>query len=168
MKGFATGNESALQEAMSLHGTALLSFLYRCTGDRAGSDDLYQETWLRAYRNRRGYDASRPLRNWLYAIALNLVRTQRRKGARRREVEREARPLAADSAGAPAPEEIREFLNRLPDDQRETFVLREMQGLTYEEIAEVTGRPVGTLKSQMFHAIRKLRSMLEPLWTAPK
>jgi RNA polymerase sigma-70 factor (ECF subfamily) len=65
-------------------------------------------------------------------------------------------------------EEVRALLDRLPEEQREVFLLREFQGLNYDQIAEITQRPIGTLKSQMFHAVQKLKKIVEPLWTARK
>lgn len=169
MNAFVTGDEQGLKEAMAEHGPALLSFIHRCVPDSATADDLYQETWIRAYGARRSYDPGRPLRTWLYGIALNVVRTNLRRSRRQKEVESE-RPRPEGPAADPefSPEEVRAFLDLLPEEQREVFLLREFQGLNYDQIAEITQRPVGTLKSQMFLAVRKLRTIMEPLWTARK
>jgi len=169
MNAFATADEGVLKDAMAEHGSALLSFIYRCVPDPAGADDLYQETWIRAYASRGRYDSSRPLRTWLYAIALNAIRTHLRKTRRQAEAETErARTVPSPADAEFSPSEIRAFLDRLPEEQREVFLLREFQGLSYDQIADVTQRPVGTLKSQMFHAVQKLKKIVEPLWTARK
>jgi len=169
MQSFTAADEDVLKDAMAEHGPALLSFIYRCIPDPATADDLYQETWIRAYDSRRRYDPARPLRTWLYAIALNAVRTHVRRSRRQTEAEA-ARAIPGIPAPDPefSPAEIRAFLDRIPEEQREVFLLREFQGLTYEQIADVTQRPVGTLKSQMFHAVQKLKKIVEPLWTARK
>lgn len=169
MNAFVTADERTLQDAMAEHGPALLSFIHRCIPDPATADDLYQDTWIRAYASRRRYDPARPLRTWLYAIALNLVRTHVHRSRRQAEAETErARTLPSEPEAPFSPAEIRAFLVRLPEEQREVFLLREFQGLSYDQIAEVTQRPVGTLKSQMFHAVQKLKRIVEPLWTARK
>lgn len=169
MNAFVGADEQVLKEAMAEHGPALLSFLHRCVPDAATADDLYQETWIRAYGARRSYDPSRPLRTWLYSIALNLVRTHVRRSRRQTEAESERVRREGPSADPEfSPEEVRAFVDRLPEEQREVFLLREFQGLSYDQIAEVTRRPVGTLKSQMFHAVQKLKKIVEPLWTARK
>jgi RNA polymerase sigma factor (sigma-70 family) len=82
MNTFVTGDDQGLKDAMAEHGPALLSFIYRCIPDAATADDLYQETWIRAYGARRSYDPARPLRTWLYGIALNAVRTHLRRSRR--------------------------------------------------------------------------------------
>lgn len=169
MNTFVTGDDQGLKDAMAEHGPALLSFIYRCIPDAATADDLYQETWIRAYGARRSYDPARPLRTWLYGIALNAVRTYLRRTRRQKEAESE-RPRPEGSVADPefSPEEVRALLDRLPEEQREVFLLREFQGLNYDQIAEITQRPIGTLKSQMFHAVQKLKKIVEPLWIARK
>lgn len=169
MRSFVSGDEAVLRAAMSEHGPSILSFIYRCIPETATAEDLYQETWIRAFNSRQSYDPERPLRNWLYSIALNTVRAHIRRRQRQTEAEtRNAQPETPSAEREFSPSEVRALLDRLPDEQREVFLLREFQGLSYEQIAEVTQRPIGTLKSQMFHAVQKLKKIVEPLWTAPK
>jgi RNA polymerase sigma-70 factor (ECF subfamily) len=169
MQSFVSGDEAVLREAMSEHGPSILSFIYRCIPEPSTAEDLYQETWIRAFNSRHRYDPDRPLRNWLYSIALNAVRAHIRRRQRQTEAEtRSARPEVPSAEREVSSTELRALLDRLPGEQREVFLLREFQGLSYEQIAEITQRPIGTLKSQMFHAVQKLKKIVEPLWTAPK
>jgi RNA polymerase sigma-70 factor (ECF subfamily) len=169
VKAFITADEEVLRQAMSEHGPSILSFISRSIPESATAEDLYQETWIRAYHSRHTYDPERPLRTWLYSIALNAVRTHVRRRRRQTEAETQsARPETPATQRDVASTDVRMLLDRLPEEQREVFLLREFQGLSYDQIALVTQRPVGTLKSQMFHAVQKLKRIVEPLWTAPK
>ncbi|MFP5332139.1 MAG: RNA polymerase sigma factor [Acidimicrobiia bacterium] len=141
----------------------LYSGLLRMHG--AEAEDLAQETLIRAYRALRGYDADRiralRLRPWLWTIALNLGRNHARDQARRpRPVELEDRHPVSD----PEPHDSvvwDGWLRRLPPAQRRAVVLRHVVDLSYADIAEITGRPEGTVKADVSRGLTKLRSIVE-------
>lgn len=175
---FVEGDREALAELVRRYERPLFSYLVRMLGQSAAAEDAFQEVCLRLVQGADTYDASRLVRPWLYAIATNVCR---RQGARRKR--RRAIPLdsAADEeepgsalelrADIVSPVEVaerrelaqlvREAVEALTEHQREVFVLYQYQGLKYVEIARAVGRPLGTVKSDMFYALRTLRRRLE-------
>ena len=149
------------REAQGLYG-----FLAYRTGDRALAEDLLADTFERALRSRRGFDRRRGSeRNWLYAIALNLLRDHARRAATEdRAVERvrSGAPLAAGS-GAEAVErrdELQRALATLADEEREAIALRFGAELTVPEMAQVLSLPLTTVEGRVYRALRKLRQAL--------
>lgn len=141
----------------------LYSALRRLHG--ADGEDLTQETLIRAYRALHGYDAERirslRLRGWIWTIALNLGRNHARDRARRPTlVELEDRHPAWDEEPADGAAWDRR-LGRLTGPQRQAIVLRHVVGLGYDEIADATGRPEGTVKADVHRGLARLRTMME-------
>lgn len=141
------------------HGPALLRYLQGAFGYAANAEDLLQETFLRAVAGRRKVQAAVSARAWLFGIArhvgLDALR-RRRPGA----------ALPADLA-APAVIEsdaridrMRQAVQRLPEEQRQTLELRLVGELSYEEIGSVLEIPVGTVRSRLHGAVRRLREIL--------
>jgi len=133
-------------------------------GDHAAAEDLVVETFLRLHRHRHHFRQGTSLRPWIYTIARNLARN-RRRGERLWALV----PLAAlDRSEATEAHTHRDELERrvtaafatLPSAQREACSLRLLAELTLEEIAQVTGVSVGTVKSRVFYGLRKLRVLL--------
>ena len=175
---FVAGDREALGELVRRYERPLFSYLVRMLGQSAAAEDAFQEVCLRLVRGADTYDASRSVRPWLYAIATNVCR---RQGARRKR--RRAVPLdsPADEEGPGSALElradivspvevaerrelaqlVREAVEALTEHQQEVFVLYQYQGLKYVEIARAVGRPLGTVKSDMFYALRTLRRRLE-------
>jgi len=129
------------------------------------AEDLTQETFIRAYRALEGYDRKRieelRLSGWIWTIALNLSRNSARDRARR------PTPVPLEDIHPvhdPEPPDSLAWdqrLARLPAPQRTAVVLRHVGGLSTEEIAEATGRPVGTVKTDIHRGLGKLRSIME-------
>lgn len=142
----------------------LYSGLRRLAGPH-DAEDLTQETLIRAFRALEGYDAERirslELRGWIWTIALNLGRNHARDRARRpTPVELEDRHPIED----PDPVDSAAWdrrLARLSATQRRAVVLRHVVGLDYDEIAAATGRPAGTVKSDVHRGLTHLRRLLE-------
>lgn len=172
------GDHEALVELLRRYEQPLFGYLVRMLGDADSAEDAYQEVCLRLLRGADTYDPARPVRPWLYAVATNVCRRQgARRGARRAlsltpaggEDSTEAPTELPAHGPGPAEEAerrelaelVREAVERLPQHQREVFVLYQYQGLKYHEIARVVGRPLGTVKSDMFYALRTLRARLE-------
>ncbi len=141
----------------------LYSGLRRLHGDAA--EDLAQETFIRAYRALRGYDPDRIRRlrldGWIWTIALNLGRNHARDRARR------PTPMPLDDrhgVSDPEPVDLAAWDRRLaalPPPQRRAVVLRHVVGLSYPQIAEVTGRPEGTVKADVHRGLARLRRILQ-------
>lgn len=151
---------------------AIVSFLFRFVGDYRTAEDLAQEAFLRVYRKLADYNSSAKFSTWLYTIASNLA-----KDEFKRRVRHPAKSLdwqsgagadttrnvpTAMEAGGPSPEESMEqdetrqqvgrALDLLKEDDREILVLKDVQGLAYEEIAEILRLPMGTVKSRISRA----------------
>ncbi|MDQ1712587.1 MAG: hypothetical protein QOE45_2037 [Frankiaceae bacterium] len=148
-------------EVVRAHGDAVYGFvLRRVGGARALAEDLTQEVFLRAWRGRRTFREETSMRGWLCAIAANAVRDHAR-AQRRRPAEAPAPEffdvpdLGADTAST-ALADLRTALAALPARQREMFLLRERDGLSYADIAAVLDCPVGTVMSGLSRARARL------------
>ena len=139
-------------------GPALLAYLSRVCGDKHAAEDLLQETFCHAARRiERVVEAISP-RAWLFTIARNLAATARRQ----------RHTAVALSSAWPAPQNaddaeldsMRQAIAKLPDAMREALELRLRAELSYEEIAAVLEIPVGTVRSRLHHAVRRLRDAL--------
>lgn len=136
----------------------------------ADREDAVQETFLRALDGIDGYDPERPFSPWLYQIARNVARAELEARERRPDAEL---PEGGGEAGTPGPEEeldraeirrrVDEAAAGLPERQRMTFRLMDVEGWTAGEVAEMTGLARGTVRSHLHHARRKLRGELAPL-----
>jgi RNA polymerase sigma-70 factor (ECF subfamily) len=151
--------------------TAEIPYLRRfargLTGDVALADDLAQDCLERALAKEHLYDPARPLRAWLYAILRNLhVSGLRRKG--RAGVVKNVDDLAPEEEAVAGEQEdhaavrsIAEALDRLPHLHREVVLLVALEDMSYREVAEIIGAPVGTVMSRLSRARSALRTMLE-------
>lgn len=141
-------------------------------GNPWDADDLAQETFLVLTRQGNAFQGRSSVYTWLYGILLNLERRERRRlGLKRRKLRvLWDRETIGDhtTPGADAPVEVAEWkkslwarVAQLPEGQRQSLVLRFSEGLKYEEIAEVLGCPLGTVKSRIFHGLAGLRRILQ-------
>ncbi|WP_029350655.1 sigma-70 family RNA polymerase sigma factor [Bosea sp. 117] len=142
----------------------LRAFAISLSGSVDRADDLVQETLLRAFANIASFRPGTNLSAWLFTILRNLFRSEYRK--RRREVPDSDGLFAATLATNPDQtthldfEDFRAALDRLPADQREALVLVGASGFSYEETAEICNCAVGTIKSRVNRARRRLGEML--------
>jgi len=152
----------------------LLRYLVYLAGTRELAEDLFQETWIRVVERGHQYDGRHEFITWLYAVARNLTIDYLRK---QRPVSLDG--LMEDEGNAPAEpadtrplawevvaqheqaERISTALLGIPVDYRETVLLRFQEGLALEEIATVTGAPVGTVKSRLYRGLNLLMSRLK-------
>jgi RNA polymerase sigma-70 factor, ECF subfamily len=159
------------EQIMQGHQREILRYLLRVSGNGADAADLFQETWLRAYRAYPRLEPESEVRPWLYAIAVNLCRNRARDGARR------ARVIVAVDEKNPSPDRLgkahrgfsenegyaavrmRELIASLPPKQREALHLRCFAGLDYEEMAAAMDCSEQSARANVSHAIRKIRSM---------
>lgn len=177
MRAFALGDAGAFRELFERHSNATLAFLASCTANREVAEDLLQETFSRVFRHRedwrsgiRGGDGD-SFRAWLFAIARNLARdASRRALVRRRVVEQPEKVVPTPEPAAPPDEEadrtriarlIEGALAKLPDAQREAFVMVRLQELSYEEVAAACGTTVAAAKMRVARATAALAEILE-------
>src|SRR5690606_14516434 len=153
---FLEGERRAFTVLVERYNGRLVNFVYRTTGDRERAEDLVQETFIRVYRHIHRFDQSKKFSTWVYTIASNLAKNELRNRSRnplvlfqamRRTWDADQRPLEwEDNTYRPddlfRKRHLRQMVEaavaKLPDHHRTVFVLREMEGKTYEEIAEIT------------------------------
>jgi RNA polymerase sigma-70 factor (ECF subfamily) len=171
---FRGGNLSAFDTLVQRWERKIQGAVYRIMGSGEDARDLTQETFLRAYRGLPSFKSEARFSSWLYQIALNLCRDRlrQRRGktlmsiddlepATAARIERteataqelvEARDLARVVASA---------MSELPEEQREVIVLKEYQGLTFQEIADTLAVPVSTVKTRLYRGLVQMRERLE-------
>ena len=181
MSQFQMGTVEAFDILVGRYHDPLTNYIYRFLGDVKECEDLLQETFLRVYRNRHSYRRIAKFSTWLYTIAGNLARSEYRKRKRRRlyslqsvnrdeeeyEVEIPDETFMADKGaeGSIQDKYIQDALAQIPEEFREVVVLRDVQQLAYEEIADITGLPMGTVKSRINRGRTKLQGILKEVYT---
>jgi len=180
VSAFLGGEERAFQELVERYQGRLLNFIYRTIGDREKAEDLVQEVFIRVYRHIHRFDRSKKFSTWVYTIASNLAKNELRNRSRNPLVlfqtiksnwEDEERPLQFEDTTA-RPDDlyrkrhlrslVEETVAKLPEHHRQVFVLRELEGKSYEEIAEITECNLGTVKSRLNRARNAFASIIEP------
>ncbi len=156
-------------EAMRLHEREIMRFLARMAGNRDDALDLFQETWVRAYRAYPTLDSGDGLRPWLFRIASNLCRNRIRDRVRRSRVISENG--AADYDGfarshrnSSSPErviDLRRAIEALPGKQGQAFVMRKVVGMEYGEIGAALGCSEISARASVYQAMKKLRKAAE-------
>ena len=155
---------AALRDSLVAEMSSLRAFGVSLCGDKERADDLVQETLFKAWNHLDSFHEGTNLKAWLFTILRNTYFSERRK--RRREVEDTDGSYAAQLATPPEQlghmdmQDFRAVLARLPDDQREALILVGAAGFSYEEAAQISGCPVGTIKSRVNRARVRLAEML--------
>jgi RNA polymerase sigma-70 factor, ECF subfamily len=164
------GDLDAFTRLVRRYRDAHMRFAVRMLGDRFDADDALQSAWLRAFRHLDQCVDPRRFATWVYAIVANECRSVAfRRVRRERKVLSDERAVAA-AQGADAferrlvREEIDNALAELDVDQREAFVMKYVDDLSYEEMAEVTGAGVSALKMRVRRACERLRELLEGVY----
>ena len=158
-----TANECVKQDLVKAI-PSLRAFAFSLCGNADRADDLVQETLIRAWAKLSSFTEGTNISAWLYTILRNVFYSEYRK--RRREIEDVDGRIAAQQATAPSQvghmnmQDFRAALMKLPDDQREALVLVGGAGLSYEEAAEMCGCALGTIKSRVNRARRRLAQLL--------
>jgi len=160
------GDMAALGSLAERHRGRVLSLSYRLLGDWHQAEDVAQETFLRLRQAAHAYEPQSKFTTWLYRIVHNLSMDQRRKAWRSpsslESVETEAvAPMQSDPVEkAELAQLVQRALSQLPDRQRRTVVLHRYEGLSHEEIAEVTGWSKSAVESLLVRAYENLRKNL--------
>lgn len=159
------GDEAALAELIARYSPGIRFFLSKITGRKGAADDLLQETWIDVYLKINRLQHLEAFRPWLFRIARDKayreLRRLPRQPARFDENLHDTAATAEVTFTADEAESVRAALDQLPDEQRDVLVLRFMEEMTYEEIAAVTGCPLGTVRSRIHYAKLALRATLE-------
>jgi RNA polymerase sigma-70 factor (ECF subfamily) len=160
------GDARAFTALVDRHSPACLRFAARMLGDAEDAEDAVQETFVRAYRALHRYESRDTFRAWLFAILVNRCRTAAfRRGRRRRRFVHDEPALDAayvdpDAAASEIRFELELALEALEPAQREAFLLRHVEQLSYEEMAATTGVGVSALKMRVKRACERLQRLL--------
>ncbi len=172
-RGLRRRDPDLLDRLIEQYQHRLLRYLIHLSGNRALAEDLFQETWIRVLERGHQYDGQREFSTWLYAVARNLTIDYLRKkspvsldGLMENEDHApfepvDARPSAWElvQQGQQAAS-INAALVGIPAEYREAVVLRFQDGLALDEIAAVTGAPLGTVKSRLYRGLNLLTEKL--------
>ena len=159
------GDREAFSELVRCHREGVINVVYRMCGDANLAEDAAQEAFIRAWQHLAGYQPRSPFRNWVYRIAANAALDVLRR--EKETVDIEALPIEAPGYGPEAALEAQERAVRvkqavlaLPPASRAVLVLREYEGLSYQEIADTLDIPVGTVMSRLNYARTRIRESL--------
>jgi RNA polymerase sigma-70 factor (ECF subfamily) len=162
------GERNAFSELVRIHAQGVQNVIYRMCGDMQLAEDAAQETFIQAWLHLSSYRPQSSLRNWLYRIAVNTTTDMLRK-------EKRILPGAMEdfhlTDSQPSPEGrflmeertalVQKAISSLPDASRAVLVLKEYEGLSYQEIANVLDIPIGTVMSRLNYARGLLKKELE-------
>ena len=175
------GDEQAFGVLVDRYQGRLLNFVHRTIGDRERSEDLVQEAFIRVYRHLHRFDQTKKFSTWIYTIASNLAKNELRNRSRNPLVFFESMKDARDTAARPLEfedttarpddqfrqrhlrEAVESCVAKLPSHHRQVFVLRELEGRSYQEIAEITRCNLGTVKSRLNRARTHFAQLIAPL-----
>jgi RNA polymerase sigma-70 factor (ECF subfamily) len=173
------GRQDAYKVLVERYQGKIFSVAYGLLRNREDAREVTQEAFIKAYRNLSGFRRDSSFYTWIYRITVNLGIDFRRKAYRNREVELDETRIVPEDAHHTGPRpmptpgaslerrqlggRIRAAIDELPEDQRTAIVLREIQGLSYKEIADAMDCAEGTVMSRLFYARKKLQELLEDL-----
>ena len=185
MAAHLNGDSTAFEELVRRHGGSLLGYLTRMSGNRDRAEDFFQETFKRVYQKGHTFRTDGRFKPWLFMIATNVAISGIRKTNRRPKVvslnvnsqcsgegcsQTQTMPIT-DTSNEPSREAIKgeqkelvaKAVESLPARQKAALIMSYYKGLTYKEVANALGCSVGTIKTQMFRALRKLSVELDAI-----
>jgi RNA polymerase sigma-70 factor (ECF subfamily) len=180
IRAFCKGDKAAFDNLVLKHKDRVFNLCYRLLGDYEEANDSAQEAFIKVYGSLRKFRFESAFSTWLYRIAVNTCKNKRKSWAfrQKRKTVFADNPVSGNRA-QPGPEiqdesqspamvlerkermrAIQEAINALPPEQKEVVTLRDIEGLSYEEVAEITGLNLGTVKSRLARARQDLRKKL--------
>ena len=163
MRDLQRGELRAFDALYERHSRPLFNFIRRLLRDESLAEDVFQETCMRVFKNAGRFDPRARFRTWLYTVAHNLSMDELRRRRRRMSI-----PAGELPRPTPEPdpherlvegESAQRLLGGLNPELRAVVVLRVLHGYSQEETARIVGAPVGTVKSRLHHALKRLRQM---------
>lgn len=167
-----TGDERAFEQLVEEYRERVYRVAWRILRDDEDAEDVAQETFIKVFRNIGRFEGRSSLYTWIYRITVNIALNRIKRDKFRRMVplgdmiRGDSRPHsnpARAAIGSEITARIDEAVRLLPDKQRAVFTLKFYEELSHREIADIVGCSEGTSKANYFHAIRKLRKLLEDL-----
>jgi RNA polymerase sigma-70 factor (ECF subfamily) len=184
IRAFHEGDKAAFDRLVLKHKDRLFNLCFRLLGDYEEANDSAQEAFIKVYRSLKKFRFESAFSTWLYRIAVNTCKNKLKSSAYRqkrkmvpldnphslnsrrlgREIHDESQSPAIELEKKERMRVIQEAINALPPEQREVVTLRDIEGFSYEEVAEITGFNLGTVKSRLARARldlkKKLRSVI--------
>ncbi|MGB9697180.1 MAG: RNA polymerase sigma factor [Ignavibacteria bacterium] len=177
---FQEGEETAFDELVYRYQDRIINFLFRYTGSYETAEDLAQDTFIKLFKSKHLYKNIAKFSTWFYTIAINTAKTWLKNEGRidtisinlgfdedgEKDFDIESRDITPENYANAKLEEyyIQKALAMLDDKFREIIILRDIQDLDYEEIAKITGLPIGTVKSRINRAREKLKNLLQEIY----
>ncbi|RMG68549.1 MAG: sigma-70 family RNA polymerase sigma factor [Calditrichaeota bacterium] len=172
---FQQGDLQAFDILVRRYKDQLLNYVYRFVGNRSDAEDIVQETFLRVYKNKHYYKEIAKFSTWIYTIAGNLAKTELRRRKRRKifsvsnfvneekdfDIPDVERSPEQQVDGSIKDDIIQKAIEKLPPKFKEVILLRDVQGFSYEEISQILGIPLGTVKSRVNRGRLKLQEDLK-------
>jgi len=174
---FQQGDNYAFDLLVKRYKDPLLNFIYRFIGEKNEAEDIVQETFLRLFKNKHYYKEIAKFSTWIYTIAGNLAKTELRKRKRRKlfsishylstekdyDIPDQTTSPESDTNTLITDKIIQKAIDKLSPKFKQVIILRDIQGFSYEEIAEIVGIPLGTVKSRVNRARLKLQEDLQDI-----
>ena len=168
---FQAGDENAYVELVNRFKDKLTNFVYYFLKDEDLSEDIVQDTFIKLYEKKHYYRPVAKFSTWIYTIARNLANTELRKKNRAKimylsqikydkknhELKSKDQSLISKIENEYLLDELNSAIDRLPDNYKTAIILRDIQGLNYEEISNIVGVPLGTIKSRINRARLQLQ-----------
>jgi len=161
----AAGDRQALEQLFHRYEPKVVPYLQRLVRDDEVGVDLFQDAFFRAWANLSSYDSRHPFHSWFYRIATNIAIDWMRRRARLLPADEPTpeQPVPTLVAQRDKARRIEQAVTQLRQEQQTVFILRQYQGLSYADIADITDSPEGTVRSRMHYALRFLRERLRYL-----
>ncbi|MFC2165834.1 RNA polymerase sigma factor [Acidobacteriota bacterium] len=169
MRLIQKGDEAAFEKIVAMYKHRIVNFLTQMTGDYQQAVELSQETFMRVYFKANRYKPMAPLSSWIYTIASNLAKTELKKARKMSTVSLDdnERNLSNRVAASIDPQSsflvknLKQALNTLHPRYRIPIILKDIEGFSQEEIAQILKRPVGTIKARISRGRDYLKQALE-------
>jgi len=155
------GSRTAFETLFARYSEPIWAFFRRRTSDAGRAEELAQDTFVAVLDGAGRYERRGAFRSWLFGIAYNVLLADRRKAAHRATDPLDQDPADPESGDPDRGIWVRDALARLDEDDREVLMLREYEQLSYQEIADLRGAPLNTVRSQLFRARAALKAALE-------
>jgi len=165
LERFEKGDKESFTELINRHQKSVYSLAYRLVGDEREAGDITQKVFVNAFSGVSRFRRKSEFKTWLFRITINLCKNYFRSNPEKREVPIEGLPLAQTETPLTRlleeerNERLKAMVDRLPEKQKVTLILRIYQELSYKEIARIVNCAEGTAKANIFHALNALRAM---------
>src|SRR4030095_1970753 len=176
---FQEGNTDAYTEIVTRYKDRLTNYVFRYVGSYDECDDIVQDTFVKVYTSKHLYKEIAKFSTWIYTIAINLAKTKLAKAQKYKtfsisnayddedkdfDIPDDAYTPDVDANSKFLSKHIQKALNQINENYRELVILRDIEDYSYEEIVEMTGLPMGTVKSRINRGREKLQELLKDIY----